>query len=309
MGRLPAFALSLLATGLVVGLAALSLASASLAQTPIFRADVRLVRLLVTVKDSTGALVGSLSQDDFEVRDSGVAQTISVFERTTSQPLSISLLVDTSGSTAKDLKYETEAAGRFLRAITREGNAQDSLSLYSFNHDVTQVANFTRDAARIERGLRSLSASAGTSLYDALLLSSERLESRDGRHVIIVISDGGDTTSATDYHGALRALHRADAVLYPIVVIPITSDAGRNIGGENALIQLARSTGGRAFFPGISRLDDTFSEILRDLRTQYLLAYYPKALPAAPPRSFRTIEVKPKPPGLRAVSRGGYYEE
>lgn len=299
MGRLPALALSLFALGLAAGLA----------QTPTFRADVRLVRLLVTVKDSAGALVGSLSQDDFEIRDSGVAQTISVFERTTSQPLSISLLIDTSGSTAKDLKYETEAAGRFLRAITREGNPQDSLSLYSFNHDVTQVANFTRDASRIERGLRSLSASAGTSLYDALLLSSERLESRDGRHVIIVISDGGDTTSTTDYHGALRALHRADAVLYPIVVIPITSDAGRNIGGENALIQLARSTGGRAFFPGVSKLDDTFSEILRDLRTQYLLAYYPKALPAAPPRSFRTIEVKPKPPGLRAVSRGGYYEE
>lgn len=285
------------------------MAAAALAQAPVFRADVRLVRLLVTVKDSTGALVGSLDKDAFEVSDSGVPQTVSVFERTTALPLSISLLIDTSGSTAKDLKYETSSAARFLKAITREGNTQDSLSLYSFNHDVTLVTNFTRDPRRIERGLRSLAATAGTSLYDALLLTSERLESRDGRHVIIVITDGGDTTSRTDYHSALRALHRADVVLYPIVVIPITSDAGRNVGGENALTQLARSTGGRAFFPGVTGLDQAFSDILRDLRTQYLLGYYPKSLPHAPAGTFRSIQVKLKEPGLRAISRGGYYEE
>ena len=98
MGRIPAAVLIIL------------LAAAALAQTPTFRADVRLVRLLVTVKDSTGALIGSLEKDSFEVVDSGVSQTVSVFERTTAQPLSISLLIDTSGSTAKDLKYETSAA-------------------------------------------------------------------------------------------------------------------------------------------------------------------------------------------------------
>ncbi|MCC7234914.1 MAG: VWA domain-containing protein [Bryobacterales bacterium] len=308
MGRTPARAL----------MAALALACAAPAQTkthtqppatPTFRSDVRLVRLLVTVKDGSDALVGTLGQDDFAVTDSGVGQTISIFERTTAQPLSISLLIDVSGSTAKDLKFETGAAARFLRAITREGNERDSLALYAFNDEVTLVVNFTRDARRIERGLKSLSASAGTSLYDALTLSSERLEGRDGRHVIIVISDGGDTTSRTDYHAALRSLHRADTVLYPVVVIPITSDAGRNIGGENALTQLARSTGGRAFFPGVERLDETFTEILRDLRTQYLLAYYPKALPAPADGGFRAVQVQVKPPGLRAISRGGYYEE
>ncbi len=306
MGRESAWAL----------MAALALACAAPAQTkqqpqptPTFRADVRLVRLLVTVKDGSGALVGTLGQDGFTVTDSGVEQTVSIFERTTAQPLSISLLIDVSGSTAKDLKFETGAAARFLRAITREGNERDSLALYAFNDEVTQVVNFTREARRIERGLKTLNASAGTSLYDALMLSSERLESRDGRHVIIVISDGGDTTSRTDYHAALRALHRADAVLYPVVVMPITSDAGRNIGGENALTQLARSTGGRAFFPGVEKLDGVFTEILRDLRTQYLLAYYPKALPAAPEGGFRTVRVQVKQPGLRAISRGGYYEE
>ena len=291
------------------GAIAILLAAAALAQTPIFRTDVRLVRLLVTVKDANGALIGSLEKNAFDVVDSGVLQTFTIFERTTAQPLSISLLIDTSGSTAKDLKYETAAAARFLKAITKEGNSQDSLALYSFNHEVTLVTNFTRNAGHIARGLRSLEASAGTSLYDALLLTSERLDNRDGRHVIIVISDGGDTTSRVDYHAALRALHRADVVLYPIVVIPITSDAGRNIGGENALTQLARSTGGRAFFPGVAGLDRTFEEILRDLRTQYLLAYYPHGLPHAPTGSFRTIEVKLKEPGLRAISRGGYYEE
>ena len=294
---------------ILTGAIVIALAAEALAQTPTFRADVRLVRLLVTVKDASGALIGSLEKDAFDVVDTGVSQTVTIFERTTAQPLSISLLIDTSGSTAKDLKYETSAAARFLKAITKEGNAQDSLALYSFNHEVTLVTNFTRQANRIEKGLGSLKASAGTSLYDALLLTSERLDNRDGRHVIIVISDGGDTTSRVDYHAALRALHRADVVLYPIVVIPITSDAGRNIGGENALTQLARSTGGRAFFPGVTGLDRTFSDILRDLRTQYLLAYYPRNLPHAPAGSFRTIEVKLKESGLRAISRGGYYEE
>jgi Ca-activated chloride channel family protein len=275
----------------------------------IFRSDVRMVRLLVTVKDADGRLVGSLEKGDFEVRDTGVSQEVSAFERHTEQPLSIALVIDTSASTAKDLKYEITSASRFLKAITREGNPKDALSLYSFNHDVTQQTNFTRNPARIEKALATLKAEAGTSMYDALCFAANALEDRDGRRVIVVISDGGDTTSVRTYHEALRAALRADAAVYGIVVVPITNDAGRNIGGEHALITMSQGTGGRVFFPSVGpALDAAFDQILRDLRTQYLLAYYPKNLPEAK-GGYRPIQVSLKNGELRAFTRGGYYEE
>jgi Ca-activated chloride channel family protein len=277
-------------------------------QPDIFRIDVKLVRLLVTVKDSNGRLIGSLAKEEFQVYDTDTEQEIGLFERHTEQPLSIVLLIDTSGSTAKDLKYEINSAARFLRAITREGNPNDSLSLYNFNHDVTQQTGFTRSVSRIEKALGTLRAEAGTSMYDALCFAGQALRDRDGRRVVVVISDGGDTTSARSYHDALRAVHGADAVVYGIVVVPITNQAGRNIGGEHALIQIGQSTGGRVFFPAVGPdLDAAFDQILRDLRTQYLVGYYPKNLPPVK-TGFRPVRVQLKQAELRAFTRGGYYE-
>jgi Ca-activated chloride channel family protein len=280
-----------------------------LAAQTVFRVDVRLVRLLVTVKDSAGALVGTLEKDDFRVTDSGVAQEIAVFEHHTEQPLSIALLVDTSASTGKDLKYEIEASTRFLEALTREGNPRDSLSFYSFNHDVTLQASFTRNPNRIAALLDKLRADAGTSMYDALWFASSHITDRAGRHVLIIVSDGGDTTSARTYQDALRAVHLADAVIYSLIVTPITNDAGRNTGGEHALIGLSRSTGGKAFFPTVgAALDQAFQDILRDLRTQYLIGYYPKNLPESKSK-FRSLRLETKRPDLQVITRGGYYEE
>lgn len=291
-------------------LGAAAAASAQQKQTstdPVFRADVRLVRLLVNVRDPSDQLVGGLEKTDFTITDSGVRQEISIFERQTELPLSIALMVDTSGSTAKDLKYEIESGIRFVKAVVREGHPQDSLALYTFNHDVTLQAGFTRNPQRIEKVLPHLKAEAGTSMYDAIVLGSDGLSDRDGRRVMVVITDGGDTTSYRNYHDALRAAHDADAVLYAIVVVPITNDAGRNTGGENALTQISRSTGGRAFFPSAGpTLDKALSDILRDLRTQYLLGYYPKGLPETKDR-FRRVSVKLSRADLRASTRDGYY--
>ena len=288
----------------------LLLAGHGLAQEDlVFRSDVRLVRLLATVKNGQDQPVGGLDKADFAVIDSGVPQEIAAFERYTLQPLSISLLVDTSGSTAKELKGEISAATKFLRALTKDGNPLDALSFYSFNQDVTQQTGFTRSPARVEKLVDRLTSEAGTSLYDALTLASEPLARRDGRHVIIVVTDGGDTTSARTYQDALRALHAADAILFPIVITPIRNAAGRNVGGENALTTLAQSTGGRAFFPdAVASLEDTFGEILRDLRTQYLIAYYPRGLPAAS-SPFRRVRITLKKTDLRASTRDGYYEK
>jgi Ca-activated chloride channel family protein len=275
----------------------------------VFRSDVRLVRILATVKDPSGALVGSLDKTDFAVSDNGSAQQISVFERQTDQPLSIAILIDNSGSTSKDLRYETDSVTRFVRAVTREGNPQDAVSLYSFNWEIVMQNNFTRNAGVIDRSLRGLHGEAGTSLYDAILLASRDIENRPGRKVLVIVTDGGDTTSHTDFQRAVEAAQVADAVIYPILVVPITNEAGRNVGGENALTTLSQRTGGRVFAPSLgASLDQAFDQIMRDLRTQYLIGFYPKNAPAGKDR-FHTLAVTVSDPQLRVTARSGYYGE
>jgi len=126
----------------------------------------------------------------------------------------------------------------------------------------------------------------------------------------VAVSDGGDTTSSKKYPDAVDAAQKADAVFYPIVVVPITNDAGRNTGGEHALETLAASTGGRAFYPSVgASLDRAFEEILRDLRTQYLIGYYPHGVVAGD-RHFHALRVElPRRRDLRVSTRTGYYGE
>jgi Ca-activated chloride channel family protein len=293
----------------IIVLAALALACAALAQQePNFKIDVQLVRLLVTVKNAEGDLVGALEARDFKLLDNGVAQEIAVFEHQTTQPLSVTLLIDTSGSTAKDLKYETGSLAKFLNALVREGNPEDAASLYSFNDQVTLLNSFTRRLTRLEDSLKPLKADSGTSLYDAIYLSTSALRDREGRHVIVVVTDGGDTTSTKKFSDARIAAQKADAIFFPIVVVPITNPAGRNIGGEHALETLADSTGGRAFYPTVGpELDLTFADILRELRTQYLIGFYPRGVSAGDGK-FHAVRLElPKRKDLRISTRTGYY--
>jgi Ca-activated chloride channel family protein len=274
-----------------------------------FRSDVQLVRIIATVKDQSGALVGSLAKADFEVRDNGVLQQISIFERQTDQPLSVAVLIDNSGSTAKDLKFETDSVTRFLRVLLREGNPEDAVALYSFNWEIVKQNGFTRNVVAVERSLRALRGEAGTSLYDAILLAARDIEDRRGRKVLVIVTDGGDTTSHSDFQRATEAAQLADAVIYPILVVPITNDVGRNIGGENALATLALRTGGRVFEPSLgAALDQTFDQILRDLRTQYLIAFYPHDVPPTKER-FHSLDISVRMPALQVKARNGYYGE
>jgi Ca-activated chloride channel homolog len=277
--------------------------------TPVIRVDVRLVRVLATVRDATGNLIGNLSKSDFTVFDNNVSQEIAVFERRTEQPLSVALLVDCSGSTAKDLKFEVDSVSRFLKALFHEGNPEDSVALYSFNYQVSKQSPYTHNHPQLDRALRGLHGEAGTSLYDAIYLASQELGSRKGRKVLMVVTDGGDTTSAKDYHAALNAAQLADSVIYPILVVPIANDAGRNTGGEHALTTLAQGTGGRVFQPTLGlALDKAFTDILQELRTQYLLAYYPRQIPLTKDK-FHHLEVRVMRPGLQILARNGYYGE
>ena len=294
-------------TALIAALAGLAAAQTQQpAQEPVFRVDVQLVRLLATVNDRNGQPVGGLDKTDFEILDNGVKQEIALFERHTAQPLSVAILLDISGSTAGEMKYQTDAVTRFVKALFGEGNPDDSAALYPFNWEITRAVDYTRNAARFADRMKRLKAEAGTSLYDAILLASEDIADRPGRHVLVVVTDGGDTVSASNYQRAMRAAHGADAVLDPILTIPIKSEAGRNVGGENALTTMSQSTGGKLFAPGINGIDQAFSDILRDLRTQYLIGYYPRAVPPAKD-AFHTITVKPRRPELRVVTRTGYY--
>ncbi len=288
---------------------ALSVPALAPSQDNVIRVNVRLVRMLITVKDASGQLIGSLNKNDFTIYDNGVPQDIAVFERQTEQPLSIALLVDTSASTGIQLHYELDSASKFLRALLGEGNSDDTAALYSFNWRVNLHTSFTRRYARLDQQLKLLRSEGGTSLYDAIYLASRDLESREGRHVMVVVTDGGDTTSVKDYHQALESAQRADTVMYPILVVPITNDAGRNTGGEHALTTLAAGTGGRVFLPSDNaELDRAFADILRELRTQYMVGYYPKNIPLTKDR-FHILKVNLKDRNLRVNTRAGYYGE
>jgi Ca-activated chloride channel family protein len=283
------------------------LCAAAVAQEAVFKTSVSLVRLLVTVKDRQGAPALDLKKENFRIFDNGVEQQIALFERHTEQPLSVAILIDTSGSTGKELKYETDSVVRFGRALFGEGNPDDRAALYSFNWEVVQRTAYTHSAQQIDKNLRGLKGEGGTSLYDALWFAARDMDGREGRKVIIVVTDGGDTTSSRTFHQALETVQLADAVIYSILVMPITNDAGRNIGGENALTTFAEGTGGRVFAPSVgAQLDETLAQILRDLRTQYLIGYYPKNVPRTKDR-FHKLKLSVDQPGLRVQTRSGYY--
>jgi Ca-activated chloride channel family protein len=292
-------------------LAALACAAVLVAQEgSTIRVNVNLVHAVATVKNGAGQIVGTLGKDDFEIYDNGVPQKIAVFEHQTEQKLSVALLIDISGSTAKDLAYEADAASRFLHALLAEGNPADSVKLYSFNWQVWEgTSTFTRDIKTLSARLKTMHAEAGTALYDAVYLAARELEPREGRKVIVVVTDGGDTVSKKDSHAALEEVQLADAVIYPIVVTPITNEVGRNIGGEHVLQFMAEGTGGKTFLPSVgAALDKAFTDILTELRTQYMLGFYPHDVPSTKNR-FHKLEVKVKNADLRVSARNGYYGE
>jgi len=283
-------------------------AASSQDDTPLFRSDVRLVRMLATVRDGEGKLAGNLKRDDFQIVDNGVAQEVAVFEATTEKPLSVALLIDCSGSTQREHRTELDSVRTFVRSLFQAGNAGDAATLYSFNADVTLEASWTRSAERIERSLNRLHSEGATALYDAITFGAQDLKARDGRHVAVIISDGGNTFGKTTYMQALEAAHAADAVIYSVVIVPVAEEPGRNTGGEHALASLSASTGGRTFFPGTTKdLDGAFAEILRDLRTQYLIGYYPHGVSTTRER-FHEVKLSLRRPGYTVSSRRGYFE-
>jgi Ca-activated chloride channel family protein len=186
----------------------------------------------------------------------------------------------------KDLADEAAAARRFAHAILRQ---QDQMSVLEFATQVRELTPFTNKLAQIDRGLGQLRGDFSTAFYDAVFLGAERLGTKDGRKVLVVISDGDDTVKSTTYAQALEQALRNEVMIYSLIDVPIANSAGRDLAGEHALITLSEQTGGKYFYVADGGLDKAFAKVSDDLRTQYLLGYYPHK--QEPGRVFHRIQV------------------
>jgi Ca-activated chloride channel family protein len=272
------------------------------------KVDVKLVNVFVTVTDAHGGPVSSLQKENFVLKEDGKEQKISVFSRESALPLSIVLAIDTSLSTKKDLPLEQAASHKFAHTIVRP---EDGLAVYKFSEEVTQVVPFTSDLRRIDEGIDRLRNGSATALFDVVFLGAEALGKRQGRKVIVAVTDGGDTISQVNYQQALRAAQESEAIIYSVIIVPIEASAGRDTGGEHALIQFSEDTGGKYYYAtSLSELDEAFRKISDELRMQYLLAYYPSQRYST--SDYRRIQVdlvNPPPTGgpFQARHRAGYY--
>jgi Ca-activated chloride channel family protein len=270
-------------------------------QTPTIHVESRLVNVALNVVDENGAPVGGLTRDDFDISEDGKPQKIAVFDRESTTPLEIVIAIDASESVLGDEHLEVQAAKKFVQSILRP---QDAIDVMQFADDVTELVPFTNDAHRIDSGLGHLVHGDATAMYDAIYLAGQRLgetPSKEGqRRVVVLITDGENTTHHGEYDTALEQAQRAGAMVYSLIIVPIEADAGRNTGGEHALIQLARDTGGKYYYVEDRRdLAPAFAHVSDDLRTQYTLGYY------APQKNgdasgLRHIDIELKDSALRA---------
>lgn len=261
-------------------------ASVATAQDTTLHVDVKLVNVFANVTDRNGAIVGGLTRNDFAVTEDGRPQQIAVFEKQSELPLALTLAIDTSGSVQKDLSEEAAAARRFAHALVR---TQDQMSVMQFATEVRALTPFTNKLSQIDRGLNQLRGGWATALYDAIEQGSERLGATEGRKVLVVISDGEDTAKNTTYAQALEQALRSEVMIYSLIDVPIEASAGRSTGGEHALITLSEQTGGKYFYVNEGGLDKAFAKVSDDLRTQYVIGYYPHN--QDPDRAFHRIRV------------------
>jgi Ca-activated chloride channel family protein len=268
------------------------------------RVNVNLVNVLVSVLDDKNRPAPDLPKEAFQLFEEGLEQKIDRFEPETSQPLDLAIMIDSSLSAHKEIGFEQEAAAHFIRQVLRPG---DRLSVFSVDENVTQLASFSDNVAELQAAVRKMPAGAGTSIYDAVLLGSRALARRgtDRRRVIILVTDAGETTSTSDFDAARKEAVLSSTLLYTIVIRPVKNESGRNTAGEHALETMTDTTGGAMFYPDTPQeLGAIFDRIDRELRTQYLLAYYPN--PRGPANTYRSIVVTVDPSTYHVRHRKSY---
>lgn len=278
-------------------------------QEPVFRSDVRVVSVLAAVQTKQGGIVRDLEKDDFTLWEDGRPQRIQYFSRESELPLTLGLMVDTSGSQERVLEAQRAASFRFLDRVLRPG--QDKVFIAQFDVGVYVRQKLTSSRQELEESLSLVDTQtreelrrfgSGTRLNDAVVkVSREILRSESGRKALIVLSDGVDVGSQATLVEAIEAAQRVDALIYTILF----SGVG-GFGGGGVMQRMARETGGRYF--EVTRklgIQETFDLIQEELRSQYSLGYVSDRPAIAP--EFRRIQLGVKTKGLVVRARDRYW--
>jgi Ca-activated chloride channel homolog len=285
------------------------------AQTPlrqesqIFRSNVDVVSLNVTVVDNENHYVTDLAESDFSVFEDGAKQDLIFFNRS-SLPIALSLLIDTSASMENRLQIAQEAAVGFAKKL----RPQDFAQIVDFDSRVEITQDFTNSVPDLERAIRSTVAGGSTSLHNAIYISLKELsklkaKSQDDvrRRAIVVLSDGEDTSSLVTYEEVLDLAKRSETALYTIGLQPREAPTSKGFReAEFVLRQLAQQTGGRAFFiTRVEDLKDVYGQISDELSSQYTVGYASKN--NRRDGAWRRVVVQIARAGAVARTKRGYY--
>jgi VWFA-related protein len=285
-----------------------------------YKVNVNVVNLYFVTKDKHGTLIPNLAQDQFEVLENGQPQTIKYYKADASQPLTLGLMVDTSGSEARMLPVEQEVAGQFIGTVLRD---KDLAFLISFDVNVDLLQDLTARSQDLRTALRKTEINTGggggmpgmgggpipqahprgTLLYDAVYLAShEKLMHEIGRKALIIFTDGEDEGSQTTLGQAIEAAQKADTIVYVLLVYD-----PRFIRGDREMRRLCEETGGRVIVVGTKpdKLKKALQEVSDELRSQYYIGYTPTDRKAD--GTFRKVEIHTKSQEYRVQARKGYY--
>ncbi|MFM8393326.1 MAG: VWA domain-containing protein, partial [Acidobacteriota bacterium] len=276
-----------------------------------------LVTVVTTISTNSSLDPPRLEQKDFEIFEDGVKQEIANFARDSDQPIHLVILMDTSLSVAQKLDFEKKAMLRFLERVLRP---QDRAALFAVSTEVTVVQDFTAQLQLLNQAAKQMRPTGATSLYDGIYLAADYLRPVTGRKIIVVVSDGSDTTSQKGLLAALDQAQQADAMIYAVY----TGNFGisqnlRDLAGERALETLTAETGGELLRPratpgsqstavdelSLLELDRSFANLAEQLRTQYILGFYSSN--ERRDGSFRKLVVTTSRRELTPRARRGYF--
>jgi Ca-activated chloride channel homolog len=281
-------------------------AAALRAQQPTFRANVDLVHFGVSVIDKQGNPVTGLTADDFEITENGKPQSLKYFAAGNPEeapPLHIGLLLDTSGSMSSDIKDSRTAAVKFVNTLDHAAD----VTLVDFDTEV-RVARFgPNDYPRLVERIRGRKPDGWTALYDAIGVYLNGAQNQDGQKVLVLYTDGGDTTSSLTFRDMLTLCKASDVTVYAIGYIE--HQGSSRLQQRSEMERVATTTGGQAYFPGAGKdLEGVFNKIRQELAARYSIGYL--STDGRTDGAWRGVEIKLRRPDLKGVklrTRSGYF--
>lgn len=271
----------------------------------VVRVSSHLVPVPATVVDARGVAITNLRLEDFELSIDGQPKPISDLTRTNT-PVRMAMLFDNSGSLDASRDFEKRAAVRFFRHVLRP---VDQAAIYSVSTNIELAQEMTSNVARLEQTIESFPKPEGaTSLYDAIFMALTYLKPFSGRRVIVIVSDGRDTTSRYDhdFETTLQKLSADECQVYVVQTGVYDNANVRDLAAERRMQEFAAQTGGAAYIPkSVDDLDTAFAQISADLAQQYILSYYPASDKRDGKYHLISVRVKPQP-NARVRARKGF---